>query len=164
MRKHQTVLFLLFIIVFSAAALSAKNGSMSVQVDKGHLRAAPSFLGKILVTLDYGDRVEVLEQKDLWMKVQALESKATGWIHVSALTSKKILLKAGKEDVEQAATSDELALAGKGFNQEVEKEFKAKNPHLDYTWINEMENMIVSREQMVTFLAEGELTGKEGVK
>ena len=137
---------------------------MSIQVKKGHLRSIPSFLGKIVAALDYGDRVAVLEKRDPWLKVQSFEKKSAGWLHDSALTSKKIVLKPGAADVEQAATSDELALAGKGFNQQVEGEFKAKNPHLDYSLINAMEQVVVSQAQIEQFIQEGDLSPKGVIK
>ena len=90
------------------------------------------------------------------------EGAAEGWIHASALTPKKIVLRAGAEDVEAAASSDELALAGKGFNQQVESEFRAKNPNLDFTWIDEMETYVVSENEMKQFLKEGELSPEGG--
>lgn len=150
--------------IFAWAAYAAANSLMSIQVKKGHLRSSPSFLGKIVSALDYGDRVAVLEKKDPWNKVRSSEQNITGWIHASALTTKKIILKPGAADVEQAATSDEVALAGKGFNQQVEGEFKAKNPHLDYTLINAMEQVVVSQAQIELFLREGALSSKGGVK
>jgi hypothetical protein len=159
MKKYQLTLFMILLIGFvTTTAPAAKDNLMSIQIKEGHLRDTPSFLGKILAALEYGDRVEVLERKDLWVRIQAVEKYKTGWIHDSALTMKKIILKPGKADVEQAATSDELALAGKGFNEQVEKEFNAKNPQLDYTWIDDMEQIVISQEQIMQFLKEGELT------
>jgi len=59
----------LFTIVLSgivvSTAFAAANNLMSIQVKKGHLRSMPSFLGKIVAALDYGDRVAVLEKRDL---------------------------------------------------------------------------------------------------
>jgi hypothetical protein len=44
--------------------------------------------------------------------------RKTGWLHQSALTKKTISMKAGGQDVATAASGDELALAGKGFNSD----------------------------------------------
>ena len=145
-----------------STALAATNNLMSIQVKKGHLRSGPSFLGKIVAALDYGDRVAVLEKRNPWVKVQSTEKNSAGWLHDSALTTKKVILKPGAADVEQAATSDELALAGKGFNQQVEGEYKSKNPHLDYSLINALEQVVVPQAQIEQFIKEGELS-PEGV-
>jgi len=141
---------------------NARGGDdlMSVQVKEGQLRATPSFLGKVVARLEYGDRVEVLREEDRW--IQARSGRKTGWIHESALTEKEIVLTAGKKDVGTAASSDELALAGKGFNADVEKEFKAQNKDIDFTWIDRMEKMTISPKEMVAFLEKGDVRSKEG--
>jgi hypothetical protein len=137
---------------------------MSIQIKKGQLRTTPSFLGKIVAELNYADQVAVLEKKESWLKVRAAVKNAEGWLHASALTSKKIILKPGATDVAQAASSDELALAGKGFSKQVEGEFQSKNPQLDYAWINRMEQMVVSQNQIEQFLVDGKLSPKGGIK
>jgi hypothetical protein len=142
----------------SAVAIAAAGNLMSVQIKKGYLRSAPSFLGKAVAALDYAEQVSVLEKREAWLKVRASASGAEGWLHASALTARKIILKPGTGDVAQSASSDELALAGKGFNRQVEGEFKAKNPQIDYTWINRMEQALVSEADMERFLQEGGLS------
>jgi len=86
----------------------------------------PSFLGKVTSTLAYGDRVETLEEKDGWIRIVPPGGKAPGWIHSSALTEKRVVLKAGKKEADVAASTGELALAGKGFNAEVERHSRRK--------------------------------------
>lgn len=135
---------------------------MSVQVKTGQLRLTPSFLGKIVARLYYGDRIYVIEEKGSWRRVGLSGGAAEGWIHASALSPKKIVLQAGAKDVETAASSDELALAGKGFNQQVESEFRAKNPNLDFTWIDKMEAFVVSENEMKQFLKKGGLSPEGG--
>lgn len=143
-------------------ALAAGWAIMSVQVKTGHARSTPSFLGKIVATLSYGDPVQVQGAKGPWMLVD-LSDAGNGWIHMSSLTRKKIVLNPGDADVQQAAAGDEIALAGKGFNEQVEGEFKAQNPAIDYTWIDKMEKIVISQDQMLQFLEEGDLTPKGGV-
>ncbi|MBN1670998.1 MAG: SH3 domain-containing protein [Kiritimatiellae bacterium] len=144
-----------------AAALAAPK-ALSVQVKKGDLRDKPSFLGAIVATLEYGARVELLEEKGAWQKVVPEGGGSAGWIHASALTRKRIRLAAGKQDAEVAASSEEMALAGKGFNKEVEAEFKTRNKDIDFTWIDRMERWRVSSEQMQAFLKEGAVEPAEG--
>lgn len=152
------------VAVFLAVATLVAAGTqlMSLQVKNGVLRTTPSFLGTVVATLAYGDRVEVQAAQGDWRKVAAVGAKATGWIHVSALSSKKIVLKAGAADVRQTASSEEIALAGKGFNQQVENAFKAKNPNVDFGWIDRMEAFDVSQAEMEAFLSQGGVTPKGG--
>lgn len=135
---------------------------MSVQVKKCQLRNKPSFLGKIVLDLDYADRVTVEKEQDDWLKVKPENKSGEGWVHTSALSTKKIILNPGSKDVESAASSDELALAGKGFNEQVENDFKKKNKNVDFTWVDKMENIIVSQDEIQGFLKEGGLQTNGG--
>ena len=130
---------------------------MNVQVREGQLRATPSHLGKIIATVSYGDRVTVLEESGAWKKVSAIGGKFQGWMHNTALTSKKIALKAGQGDVGTSVTGNEIALAGKGFSEEVEAHYRKANKNLDYIWINRMEAIDVSSKQMEDFITGGYL-------
>ena len=56
-----------------------------------------------------------------------------------------------------AASSDEVALAGKGFSQEVETEYKKQNRSLDYAWVDRMLTFKVSDADALRFLQEGGL-------
>jgi len=151
-------------IISLAASIAAADNLMSIQIKKGQLRSTPSFLGKIVAELNYAERVAVLEKKDAWLKVRATATPVEGWLHESALTSKKIILKPGATDVSQSASSDELALAGKGFSKQVEGEFKTKNPQVDYAWINRMEQMVVSQDQIEQFIKDGKLSPNGGIQ
>jgi len=147
---------LLAALLFLAAAASLCAKPMSVTVKETQARATPSFLGKVAATLVYGDRVEVLEERGGWVRVTLPGGKGSGWVHGSALTEKRIVLKAGASNVEQTASGAEVALAGKGFNKEVEAQYR-QNTDLDYTWVDRMELFLVSTQQISAFLRQGEL-------
>ena len=161
-KRKITLLAASLLFICTLAVLAAGWTIMSVQVKTGHVRSTPSFLGKIVATLSYGDPVQVQDAKGPWRQVD-LSNAGNGWIHMSSLTRKKIILNPGEADVEQAAASDEIALAGKGFNEQVEGEFKAQNPAIDYTWIDKMEKIVISQDQMIQFLNQGDLKPKGGV-
>jgi hypothetical protein len=163
MGKGKTSILIFLLVCFTGlAAFAVGTSMMSVQVKTGELRLTPSFLGKIIARLYYGDQIYVIEEKGPWRRVGLSGGAAEGWIHASALTPKKIVLQAGDKDVEQAASSDELALAGKGFNQQVEAEFRAKNPNLDFAWVDKMETYVVAEKEMVQFLKKGGLSPEGG--
>lgn len=160
--RGRTGAFLAAVLVLAAAgAPAAMPSEMSVQVRNGQLRATPSFLGKIVGPVGYGDRVSVVMQQGDWVKVTSPRG-TSGWIHESALTRKRIVMKAGAEDVNAAASGDELALAGKGFNQQVENEFKAGHKDIDFTWVDRMGKITVSSADMQAFLKEGGVAPSEG--
>ena len=153
--------FLLVLLLASTAGGDAMK-MMSVQVKQGEVRATPYFLGKIVATLSYGDRVEVLGSKESWFRVSPQGKGVTGWMHASALSEKRIVLKAGGRDAQVGASSGELALAGKGFNADVETEFKSRNRNIDFSWIDRMQAMKVEPERIAAFLQEGGLVPAQG--
>lgn len=154
-------LMLLGSLMFGATAIAQRT--MNVQVKEGSLRATPSHLGKIVARATYGSQVMVLEERGAWKRVSLGSGKKQGWMHNTALTNKRIALKAGQSNVGTSVTRDEIALAGKGFSEEVEAQYRKSNKNLDYTWINKMEATKVSQEQMEDFMSSGRLTlGGEG--
>lgn len=130
---------------------------MSVQVKAGQVRSTPSFLGAIVAEVGYAQQVQVLEEKSGWMRVNVPGRNVQGWMHGSALSAKRIVLQAGADDVQRAATTGEIALAGKGFNQQVEDQYRSRNRSIDFTWIDRMQQSGVSMTQLKRFAEEGQL-------
>jgi hypothetical protein len=162
--KYKTFLVIFLLICLNGfPAFAAGQKMMSIQVKNGEIRSTPSFLGRVVVRLSYGDRVYVREKRGPWVRVGLPESINEGWIHTSVLTPKKIILNPGAADVQTSASSDELALAGKGFNKQVENEFRGKNPNMNYAWIDRMEKFVVSQKQIKQFLMEGDLSPEGGL-
>jgi hypothetical protein len=88
-------------------------------------------------------------------------SGAAGWIHHSALTKKKVAMQGGSGQVKTGASSEELALSSKGFNSDVEAEFKEGNSEVDYAWVDKMERQFVTTpEDLRNFLIKGEVVPK----
>lgn len=135
----------------------ASQRMMSVQVKTGHIRSTPSFLGSIIAEATYAQQVGVLEEKGGWIRVAVPGRDQQGWMHGSALSAKRIVLQAGSEDVQRTATTGEIALAGKGFNQEVEDQFRARNRNIDFTWIDRMQNFKATTTQLQQFARDGQL-------
>ena len=163
-RRHIQIVLAICLILGMTPALVLAQPLMSVHVKSAQLRANPSFLGKIITTVAYSQQVAILEEQDAWVKATLPEASATGWMHTTALTKKKILLNPNASDVTLAASSDEIALAGKGFNAEVEKEFRTGNSQVDYAPINKMETIVISQQQMEAFLQQGGLFPEGGAQ
>ena len=107
-----TLFSFLLICIFVLPGSAGYQKVLNVQIREAQMRSSPFFLGKIIARLAYGNRVEVLEDRGAWKKVVVPDGKIQGWIHASALTTKKIALQAGKADVKTSVTGGELALAG----------------------------------------------------
>ena len=147
-------------MIMATAVMTASAATMSVQVKEAPVRATPSFVGKVVGALAYGDQVEIQQTQGAWSKVAG--AGVSGWMHTSALSSRKIVLAAGQEQAKVAASGDELALAGKGFNSDVEAQFKSAHKDIDFTWINRMEKIKIPSSEMQVFLKDGDVTPKEG--
>ena len=151
------------LLVLSAAAMHAAPAKqMSVVVKVTQVRSTASYLAQVLGTLAYGDRVDVLEVQKDWARVSMASKQLSGWTNVSALTEKKIVMSSGSGNVDQNASSGEVALAGKGFNEQIETQYKSDGK-IDYTWVDRMEQMTESPQDVSAFLAAGAL-GEGGSK
>ncbi len=139
--------------ILLGASMSHAAPEMSVQIREGQLRERPSYLGAVVASVEYGERVNIQQQQGPWRYV-ASGDKA-GWIHESALTRQRIKLEAGEVDVAGAATQEEMALAGKGFSAEVEQEYRSQHAEIDFSWVDRMEKMGVSPERLSDFLRLG---------
>lgn len=149
----KSIVLVCCVLLWPLAGRAAQQ--MSVQVQTTQLRATPSYLGRVVATVQYADRVNVLQKQGAWMQVQA--NGQTGWVNESALTKSRIELRAGADDVRRTATGEEIALAGKGFNSQVEADFKAKNQDVDFTWIDRMETFKIEEPELIRFRKEGGL-------
>ena len=57
----------------------------------------------------------------------------------------------------QQTSSDEVALAGKGFTPEVETGYRAKHPEMDFAQVDKIESYKVDPATLQTFIKEGDL-------
>ena len=161
MSRSRRRVFALLFLAAAAGAFAAEPVQMSVKVKETQLRASPSYMGRIVAVLAYGDRVTIIEKQKDWARVSFPAKKAEGWLNLSALQDKAIVLKSGTETVEKSASSGEVALAGKGFNSDVEAKYKQDNK-LDYAWVDTMEAFKVTPQQVSAFLAQGGLSIEGG--
>lgn len=135
-------------------------GTMSVQVRDAQLRATPSFLGAVVGSVNYGNQVDVQQQQGDWMEINFKGQK--GWMHSSALTTKSISVGVGGKDAQVKASGKEVALAGKGFNAQVEAQYRKGHQKADYQAVDQMERVQILPQEMVAFLDSGEVKPAAG--
>ncbi len=145
----------LVLMVLSLSALYARDMETKyVAVEKVHLKTGTGFFSRKVIEVYYGTEVIVVEVDDNWSHVAIANSPTTfGWIPNTSLTSKKIVI---RNDRSVTTSADELALAGKGFNQEIEDFYEGENS-IDFTVIDDIENTIVTEEDLIEFILEGDL-------
>jgi SH3-like domain-containing protein len=140
------------------AAAPSGTKTLTVQYRTTTLRAVPAYvsLKKPIAKLPYGTPVTVLVERGSWVQVRDPDGRV-GWLNRSALTSKRLVLRAGDERVATTTAGDEVGLATKGFDPKVEAEFRKKHPDLDFAWVDRMEKIVISHEQLAAFAKEGNL-------
>jgi len=153
MRKILVVVCMAFFAVASAKAQAIKGGTMYVAAKTVELKSSTGFFASTQGTLAYGAAVTVLQIKGKWAEVRSTaKSSVSGWTAVTNLSAKRIV--AGSTG---GATANEVALAGKGFNQEIENTYKAGGT-LNYADVDKTEALKVSRKELQDFIVEGHLS------
>ena len=150
-------------MVLCALSLAVYAGQklMNVQNRTADIRSSPDPLGDVVATLKLGDKVTVIDDGGKWLKATT-ENGKTGWINSADLSKKIVTMSAGEKDAELAASSGEMAVASKGFNSQVEADFKTKNKDIDFTCVNNMEKIKITVGEIKKFLETGGLKPGKG--
>ena len=152
MKKVLLMFCMVFFVVASATAQAAKGGTMYVAAKTVELKSSTGFFASARGTLAYGAAVTVLQIKGKWAEVRsASNSSVSGWTAAANLSAKRIVAGASS-----GATASEVALAGKGFNQEIENVYKAEG-RLNYADVDRTEAQKVSKQELKDFMVEGHL-------
>ena len=120
----------------------------------------PDFSSPPVAPVPVGAEVNVESQAGDWYKVE-YEGK-TGWLNRQAFpppaTGSKFSLGGLLTGTPVKQTSsDEVALAGKGFTPEVETGYRAKHPDLDFSKVDKVESYKVDPATLQAFIKEGDL-------
>jgi len=155
MRKIIVVTFIFICVAAGLPAQALKGGTMYVAAKSIELKSSTGFFASARGTLKYGAAVTVLQINGKWAEVRSTAaSQVSGWTAVANLSSKRIV--AGSGGASGGATANEVALAGKGFNQEIENAYKAGG-RLNYADVNWTEDRKVPKQELKDFIVEGRL-------
>jgi hypothetical protein len=150
--NRKLILPILLAVLISAGVMAAETLKVTVKTTK--LRTSPKFYAPAVATLQFGDAIQKLDQQGDW--IQGMTTAGLqGWVHGSAVEEPTFSLTARRTSG-TGTSADEVALAGKGFNEQVEEEYR-KTSNLDYTWVDRMAQMMISESEMEQFLREGKL-------
>jgi len=159
--KRLLVLLVLALLVSYGPKVGAlfaqiKSGSQAwVAVKKVDLKSSTGFFASKKGSLELGDEVSVLQVKGNSAEVKSVANAAVnGWMAVSNLSTRRIVTSG------TTASATEVALAAKGFNQEVENSYRTKG-ELNYADVDKTEAITVSQEDLYKFVTEGRLNTGE---
>jgi len=152
MKKTFIVFCLMLFITSLAAAQVAAGGTLYVATKTLTLKSSTGFFASNRGTLNYGDRVTVIRVSGRYVEIRsAANASITGWAPSANLSVRQIV------PGTTAATATEVALAGKGFNQEVESSYRNQNRNLNYAAVDEVERITFNETELRRFLEEGRL-------
>jgi len=150
--RMNSLLGCVFIVLVTALIAE----TLMVKVQTTHLRKEPKFYASTITVLRAGEVVETMSAADGWYQVKTAIG-TVGWLHSSAVQTGSFNLTATDRTLAAKATADEIALAGKGFNKQVEESYKTKNSNANFAAVDRMLKVKVSRDQLLKFLKEGML-------
>jgi hypothetical protein len=148
MRKNRIAALLALAAALAAGAAAA--ATVTVLVRETKIRRRPQFYAPAAATARLGQSFAATGPRGGWYKT------AQGYLHESAVTAKRVSLSAGGE-ASGDASADEITLAGKGFNEQVEKSYSSKHPGADFAAVDAMQRRSVSDGALRRFLETGGL-------
>jgi uncharacterized protein YgiM (DUF1202 family) len=160
-------------------AITVHASPVWVAVKKTVIRKEASNLSPMIVQVNYQDELDLLNERGDWWQVSYGDKE--GWVHKSAL-SKSLEQAAGStqkasggsifdalkgkpadsqsrqsSDKQRGGDADDITLAGKGFNEDVEGEFKSQGANVNYDAVDKMENRDVPDFDFRKFAEQGGL-------
>lgn len=145
----------LLIAALLGGSIVSAESLMNVQVKDAPLKSAPSFLSSTVSVLHYGKQISLLASDGDWSQVRS--GSMRGWLHSSALSEKTILLTTGTGKAQSGVSSNEVMIAGKGFNAQVESQYRKTNPTARFDQVDAMERDVVSSSNERKFASDGKL-------
>lgn len=144
----------LFLFFFYFTTLSWAE-SVMVLTKENALREGPKFFAPVKIQVKYSDMLEVIDQEGDWYRVRF--KNVIGYIHRTAIEKKIISLTETGRTQKHAPSDAEVALAGKGFNPQVERAYKNKHPEMNYTLVNRVETFGATDTEVRDFIKKGGL-------
>ncbi|MCJ7582030.1 MAG: SH3 domain-containing protein, partial [Candidatus Aminicenantes bacterium] len=127
-----------------------------VKIQSTNIRKEPKFYAGSLSTIKAGDSVELIETQNDWIKVRTTAG-VIGWIHSSAVEQQKFKLSSLDKSLKTQASASEVALAGKGFNKQVEESYRQKNQEISFVYVEKMLAIRIPSAVIEDFLKTGRL-------
>lgn len=143
---------LLIAAALALCAAAAYASTITVLVQETALRKRPQSYAPSVGLARLGQK---FESSGL---VSGFYQTPSGFIHSSAVTEKKVKL-GSADSVGGSASAEEVTLAGKGFNAQVEKSYGAQNASANFAGVNAMERRSIAEGELFEFLRAGGLLG-----
>jgi hypothetical protein len=157
MRMVTRVIGLAAVLALLAADTPQDPGDvLTVTRKTTKLRAQKRSFAPAVADLAEGDKL-AFEQKDgAWLGVKFGDKG--GWIHQTDVSTNPDVRLSG-EGVRETYSTSETAAAKKGFNPQVERQYRQNNPNLEQAFrlVDRLQTRSVPEADVRAFLAEGRL-------
>lgn len=148
-------LFTIFLPLLIVTALPVHAASQRITTRENAIREQCAFFSPVRVKVFYGDTVNITVREGDWFRVTFRGTH--GCIHKSAVEEKAFSLSKTGDLGRASASEAEVALAGKGFNQQVEDSYGKKHPEADFRTVDLVEGYAVTDFQLEEFIRSGAL-------
>lgn len=152
-------LLICMMLVMSMTAFAGSTPKeVTVTSKQGTVKIKADHMSKNVEVVVYGDKLKIVSKENDWFQVTTPSGK-TGWIHASATTTKKINIEKDTKVSDKSSGHDEVALAGKGFNKQVEQAYTKDNPSVAnaFKQVDQIEARNVPLAQLSAFIKQGQL-------
>ena len=129
--------------------------SKTIQVREVAVKSSPNYMSSTVGKLTFGTKVDISSTEGNWYRID----NPAGYIPKNVVGTSKASVDASKRYAASGVSHDETALAGKGFNPQVESQYKKSSASLAaaYTQVDKVERMKVSNAALSQFIASGKL-------
>jgi hypothetical protein len=145
---------LIAIMLCSSAAVAMAAETVQVTTRENSVRTECRFFAPVKLKVLLGERLSVTGRKGDWLLVSG--KGVSGCIHKSAVEERNFAA-SGRNAATGGASSDEVSLAGKGFNPQVEAGYRKSGKDLNYAAVDEISLMTVSEKTLEPFIKQGGL-------
>lgn len=153
MRNNKLYIGIIFLLLAVPVVVMASSAKVITQVNV--IRKDCRFYAPVVGNVKYNDSLDVLSRQGDWLKVRF--GTIAGCVHKSAV-EKQALAKPRLQDTgSSGASADEVTLASKGFNPQVESKYKKDNPKLRFDEVDAIESYSVAPEDFKQFAKNGGL-------
>lgn len=149
------------LLLLGASPPQGSPDTVTVTRKTTKLRADKRVFGKAVADLVEGDRLAVLGKDGAWL--QAKWRDVTGWLHEGDCTGKQDVRLSG-QGVRETYSASEAAAARKGFNPQVEREYRGQNPNLarGFALVDQIAARSIGEDEVRRFLQDGGLWQEGG--
>lgn len=161
MKPSPRALGLLVIPFLVAADVPQKQGATLIVTRKAtKLRADKKLFAQSVAELHEGDKLAFEQRDGVWMAVKF--DTLSGWVHETDVTAHRDVRLSG-EGVRESYSASETSAARKGFNPQVEQNYRGKNPNLEaaFQLVDKLQARATPEAEVQAFLQKGGLL-KEG--